>query len=216
MSKAERFLQLDHARQAAKFLIVLLMKLVTQAKLPFLVTEYSHQMQQDLGIFLNRYGDAMGRRNASYTDVMKAVRGFTKAAEAFHFTLNPYPSMDMLAHHEFNDQTLDLERAFLLPSFATTRDGSQSLAGRFLDGPYYRQLIYGPSPLNRRETAFLPRLSAALAVATTAPPSEKTDKLNWKVVERELFFVVDSLESAKCILDNHLVSPPQSKHHQHL
>ena len=35
---------------------------------------------------------------------------------------------------------------------------------------------------------------------------ENTD-VSWKVVQKELFYVIDALESATCVLDNHLVHP---------
>ena len=35
---------------------------------------------------------------------------------------------------------------------------------------------------------------------------ENTD-VSWKVVQKELFYVIDALESATCVLDNHLVYP---------
>jgi hypothetical protein len=31
----------------------------------------------------------------------------------------PQPALQMLGHHEFNDQLMELERAFLLPPFAS-------------------------------------------------------------------------------------------------
>ena len=102
-------------------------------------------------------------------------------------------------------------RSFLLPAFASGggqwRWTKASLARQVLHIPYFRQLIYGQSPLNLRESAFVPRLSAALAVATTSSSlaAEEEEEANWRVVERELFFVVDALESARCLLDNHLI-----------
>ena len=68
-----------------------------------------------------------------------------------------------------------------------------------LSGPY-RHVIHGPSLTNFAQMNYLPRLEAALEVAK----AEDTP-LNWKAVKRESFFVVDALDSAACVLDNHLV-----------
>ncbi len=65
-------------------------------------------------------------------------------------------------------------------------------------------MVYGPSPLNAANVEFFPRLSAALTVAMAQSPS-KCDVAQWEAVKREAFFVVDALESASCVLDNHLV-----------
>merc|ERR1712020_694951 len=75
-----------------------------------------------------------------------------------------------------------------------------SLHNGILSGGPYRHVIHGPSPLNAAHLEFLPRLSAAIQIAEI----ENSNK-SWKSVTRELFFVIDALESARCVLDNHLV-----------
>jgi len=47
---------------------------------------------------------------------------------------------------------------------------------------------------------YLPRLQAAVYFANM-----DDSPTAWKIVERELFFVVNALESAACVLENHLV-----------
>ena len=47
---------------------------------------------------------------------------------------------------------------------------------------------------------FLPRLRAALEIAKATQYEE-----DWNVVKRETFFVIDALESAACVLENHLI-----------
>ena len=110
MTQAQRFLELGHAVHIGKFLTVLIMQLVTKAQLPFRVTAYADLMHRDLTRLLDTYGDAMGRRGVAYADLRSVVNKFEKAAENFHFGYNPSPALDMLAHHEFNDQMLELER----------------------------------------------------------------------------------------------------------
>ena len=90
----------------------------------------------------------------------------------------------------------------MLPPFIDSYQDESSAIGQVLSGPF-RQVMYGPSPINFRENLFLPRLSTAIAFAKIT-----ADEKDWKVVERELFYVVDSLDTALCVLDNHLIFPP--------
>ena len=200
MSKAERFLELKHAESMAKFLVVVTLQLVSAAKLPLSSTAYGSQIEKDLDGFLSKNADQMAKHSVRFQDIQNAAKKFSEIAMMFHYDYNPSPALDMLAHHEFNDQLLELERSFLLPSFVMAKDKEDLKIGQILDLPH-RQVIYGPSPLNLEEIVFLPRLSAALEVAKLEDTAE-----NWNVVERETFFVVDALESARCVLDNHLVT----------
>ena len=68
-----------------------------------------------------------------------------------------------MALHEYNDQMMELERAFLLPPSAES--------GFFLTSETefmtstYRHIIHGPSPLDGNKIDFLPRLRAAVEIA---------------------------------------------------
>jgi len=96
---------------------------------------------------------------------------------------------------------MELERAFLLPAFASQPHKEEgSLFGRILSTSPFRHLIHGPSPLNVAHLEFLPRLSAAIQIAEI----EKTT-LSWNSVQREVFYAIDALESATCVLNNHLI-----------
>ena len=98
--------------------------------------------------------------------------------------------MEFLSFHEYNDQLLELERSFLV-------SGSSE--------PFiFRHLIHGPSPLDANRIEFLPRLKASVEMAME--PSKY-----WNLVKKEAFLVVDALEAAACILENHLIL----KHDQH-
>jgi hypothetical protein len=44
-----------------------------------------------------------------------AIEKFINAAQRFHSTYDPAPALNLLGHHEFNDQLMELERSFLLP-----------------------------------------------------------------------------------------------------
>jgi hypothetical protein len=82
---------------------------------------------------------------------------------------------------------------------STNVDGTPSMQESILSGPF-RHVIHGPSLTNMAQMNYLPRLEAALEVAK----AENT-AVSWKAVKRESFFVVDALDSAACVLDNHLV-----------
>lgn len=78
-------------------------------------------------------------------------------------------------------------------------EGTLSMQESILAGPY-RHVIHGPSLTNLAQMKYLPRLQAALEVAKAEDLPD-----SWKAVKRETFFVVDALDSASCVLDNHLV-----------
>ena len=101
---------------------------------------------------------------------------------------------------------MELERAFLLPPFALNAA---------LD-PAYRHLrhaIFGPSQTqtNAAEITVFPRLAAALAalkaanITGDAPTGSNDQEALVQSVQRELFYVMDGLEAASCVLDNHVV-----------
>ena len=120
------------------------------------------------------------------------------------------PSLELLSYHEYNDQLLELERAFLLPPSASSSTGKLSSFFVKVDGTVgtdmststYRHVIHGPSPLDASKIDFLPRLRAALDIAKA---STQYNMEAWNVVKKEAFFVVDALESAACVLENHLI-----------
>lgn len=73
-----------------------------------------------------------------------------------------------------------------------------------------RHVIYGPSPLNAARTALFPRLGASLVLANASGSDDADDGsgLNesyLEAVKKELFYVVDALEAASCVMDNHLL-----------
>merc|ERR1719410_979252 len=143
---------------------------------------------------------------------MDASSKFTKVATTFHNSFDiTIPSLELLSYHEYNDQLLELERAFLLPPGSSSKFSSSGIAA--LDNTdedvsdvstsTYRHVIHGPSPLDASQIDFLPRLRAALDIAK-ANRAQDQDKA-WNVVKREVFYVVDALESAACVLENHLI-----------
>ena len=91
-----------------------------------------------------------------------------------------------------------------MPLFISNgEDGaSKSMQEAILSGPF-RHVIHGPSLTNMAQMKYLPRLEAALEVAKAEDLPD-----SWKAVKREAFFVVDALDSAACVLDNHLVNFP--------
>ena len=98
-------------------------------------------------------------------------------------------------------QLMELERAFLLPpsAFNTVLNPAQS---------HIRHTIYGPSltRIGAAKITVFPRLTAALAALKTANITNSTDHQPLaQSVQRELFYVMDALEAASCVLDNHVV-----------
>ena len=63
--------------------------------------------------------------------------------------------------------------------------------------------------LHKNSIEFLPRLRAALEIAKTYEGSIQENDIAWNIVKREAFYVVDALESASCVLENHLVTNHQ-------
>ena len=45
----------------------------------------------------------------------EVIEKFITATERFQSTYDPAPALELLGHHEFNDQLVELERSFLLP-----------------------------------------------------------------------------------------------------
>ena len=87
---------------------------------------------------------------------MDASSKFTKVATTFHNSFDiTIPSLELLSYHEYNDQLLELERAFLLPPGSSSKFSSSGIAA--LDNTdedvsdvstsTYRHVIHGPSPL---------------------------------------------------------------------
>lgn len=155
---------------------------------------------------------------------MKAASKFSQVAHAFNNSFDlSVPSLELLSYHEYNDQLLELERAFLLPPSSSSStsffvsswplappSSSSALANSIMrNGPVststYRHVIHGPSPLDASQIHFLPRLRAALDIAKAVTTSEQHNQQAWNVVKREAFYVVDALESAACVLENHLI-----------
>ena len=142
-------------------------------------------------------------------DILSASEKFTQVAKVFNNSFDlSIPSLELLSYHEYNDQLLELERAFLLPpassssklsSFFVKVDGT---GGTDMSTSTYRHVIHGPSPLDASKIDFLPRLRAALDIAKA---STQYNMEAWNVVKKEAFFVVDALESAACVLENHLI-----------
>ena len=145
-------------------------------------------------------------------DILSASSKFVRVSSDFHNSFDTsFTSLELLAYHEYNDQLMELERAFLLPPsthptfFVTSSSGQQRTA---MSTSTYRHVIHGPSPLDASQIDFLPRLKAALEIAKAAG-SESTEA--WNVVKREAFFVVDALESAACVLQNHLIDTTEEE-----
>ncbi len=54
-------------------------------------------------------------KNVDVQSLEDAIEKFINAAQRFHSTYDPAPALNLLGHHEFNDQLMELERSFLLP-----------------------------------------------------------------------------------------------------
>ena len=60
---------------------------------------------------------------------MDASAKFTKVATTFNNSFDlTIPSLEFLAYHEYSDQLLELERAFLLPPSSSSKFSSSGIA----------------------------------------------------------------------------------------
>ena len=129
-----------------------------------------------------------------------------KVAENFHSNYAPSPLLEYLNHHEYSDQIMELERAFIAdfqPRELTSSTADFPTA--LLSPKSFKHIVYGPNILETASAAsnatFLPHLTAALELASSFPESDEV----WEHVKRESFFAAAAFESAGCVLENHLV-----------
>lgn len=190
----------DYAAQIGRFTVIILLQLVMSADLPSIIrpTDYSERIHTDLeGEFLGKYKKLLTYQKVDLESVHTALNQFETAAHRFQNTYNPEFRLALLGHHEFSDQVMELERSFLLPASYT--GGHVQDSNPLLQNPF-KHVIYGPDPLDQAQVGIFPQLEAAIQVAKARDTHEA-----WKEVKKELFFVVDALESAACVLDNHLI-----------
>ena len=189
--------QFKYSSMVARFAVILIMKLVTTPDVPLDAATYAKQIHEEMHSFKNVRGKVLAANDVVLKDVDRALEKLEYATDRFHNTYNNQSvRLELLGHHEFSDQLMELERSFLSAVHTSTLMNTKWAA--LLDNPY-DHLIFGPSPLNPHQITFLPRLSAVLELAAT----NETEHM--ELVIREVFFVVDALDSATCVLDNHLV-----------
>jgi len=195
-AQVDNYLDLNQAAAMAQFMIVLILKLVMSPKLPFSVVDYGRDVEAGIQHFMAKHATSLSDHGVEVQDIVQAASKFTQVATKFNNTFDlTIPSLELLGFHEYNDQMMELERAFLLPPSA---ESQFFIGNEAVMTSTFRHVIHGPSPLNVNVIDFLPRLRAAIEIA-------KNHNV-WNVVKREAFYVVDALESAACVLDNHLVS----------
>lgn len=208
-SHVETYLDLTQAASVAKFIVILILKLVSSPKLPLSAADYGNDVKAGVQAFMGQHGSTLNDHGVKADDIKTAASKFTLVASKFNNTFEVnIPSLEMLGFHEYNDQLMELERAFLLPPSADSLFGSLSSTSESvsMSTSTYRHLIHGPSPLDGNKIDFLPRLRAALELAKSTVNSTSLESIKaWNVVRREAFYVVDALESASCVLDNHLI-----------
>jgi len=198
----EKFLDLSQATAIGKFMILLTLKLVMSPKLPLSAPDYGKEIEAGIQGFMSRYADNMDTNGIPVNDILLASTKFTKIAKNFNNSFDvTVPALELLSYHEYNDQLLELERSFLLPpSTSGSKPFYLKPSNADVSTSTYLHVIYGPSPLDANKIDFLPRLRAALDIAKATEYEE-----DWSVVKRETFFVIDALESAACVLENHLI-----------
>ncbi len=103
---------------------------------------------------------------------------------------------------------MEMERAMLVNVWGggAAGEGGSSCPHPLVATSMQRHALYGPSPLDGSVAIPFPRLAAAIRIARSLGGGEGQSKRNlWMCVRREMFFVTDALDSATCVLDNHLV-----------
>ncbi len=207
-----------HSAAVARFVIVLVLKLVSTPQVPLSAAAYSKHIMADYREAADQLrrmlhvvdGNATTSSPMAFPDLERSLQKFDEAASRFHSAYDTStPSLEFLAHHEFSDQLIELERSLLAPMSATWD---------FLSKDFFvlsKHVVYGPSPLNPAETRLFPRLSAALEVAAKMSEQSPNEQLLTTirsrhpdlrdVIDREAFLISDALDSASCVLDNHLV-----------
>ncbi|TRY69059.1 hypothetical protein TCAL_04427 [Tigriopus californicus] len=188
--------EFKHAALVARFLTILLLQLTMTPNLPGSVSDYANKIHSDIHTFIQVNDKDLEEHDVNVGDMVDALNKFEVAAFRFHSTYDPSFPLEFLGHHEFSDQLMELERSFLLPASYSELSGQPI---PLLRSPY-KHIIYGPDPLNQGMSVLFPQLSGALKLARYL----NTTGL-WDSVRREAFFVVDALESASCVLENHLV-----------
>ncbi len=113
-------------------------------------------------------------------------------------------ALELLGHHEFSDQMMEMERAMLINVWGES--GNSKCPHPLMASSPHRHAIYGPSPLDGGAALAFPRLDSAVRMALAMRGhDESEEKVLWECARREMFFIVDALDSATCVLDNHLV-----------
>ena len=190
-SQVEQFLDLNQATSMAQFMVILTLKLSMSPKLGLSPLDYGLDVQEGIERFMGSYADILSHHEVQVQDLLSASSKFIEVAKTFNNTFDlSVPSLEFLGFHEYNDQLLELERSFL----ASTNSAIFT----------FKHVIHGPSPLDANKVDFLPRLKASVDMA-------KEDSKYWTLVKKEAFLVVDALEAAACVLENHLIF----KHEEH-
>ena len=192
--------RLLYAAKVSRFAVVILLQLAMSPDIPLKADDYATKVHNDFHDFVRIRGSELSsacddNNDCSFTsDLSSAVSAFESAARAFHSAYDTTtPALELLAHHEYSDQLMETERAFLAPA-------SIVRGGTFPNG-IGGHVLYGPDPLNAARAVLFPGVSAALEMTRVA--EDKGAAVD--ALRREVFVVVNALNAAKCVLDNHLV-----------
>ncbi|KAI8504230.1 hypothetical protein Bbelb_182980 [Branchiostoma belcheri] len=151
--------------------------------LPFDLEEYAnylHVMRTDLQA---EYGADLVNHDISLDSLDSAIQNFTDAAQAFHTRLEKSDRNNPFEVRMYNDQLMQLERAFIDPL---------GLPGR----PFYRHTLMAPSKHNKYASDPFPALSDTIFDAERSEDPVPA----WREVAKQVPIIAFNIQSAASTL----------------
>ncbi|XP_035676609.1 N-acetylated-alpha-linked acidic dipeptidase 2-like [Branchiostoma floridae] len=151
--------------------------------LPFDLMEYANYLGVMRSDLQAEYGTDLTNHGISSDSLDSAIRNFTDAAQAFHSRLQGIDKNNPFEVRMFNDQLMQLERAFIDPL---------GLPGR----PFYRHTLMAPSKHNKYVSDPFPGLTDTIFDAErSADPAPA-----WREVAKQMSIIAFNIQSAASTL----------------
>eukprot|EP00058_Branchiostoma_floridae_P021302 XP_002606792.1 hypothetical protein BRAFLDRAFT_114693 [Branchiostoma floridae] len=151
--------------------------------LPFDLMEYANYLGVMRSDLQAEYGTDLANQGISSDSLDSAIQNFTDAAQAFHSRLQAIDKNNPFEVRMFNDQLMQLERAFIDPL---------GLPGR----PFYRHTLMAPSKHNKYVSDPFPGLTDTIfdAERSTDPAPA------WREVAKQMSIIAFNIQSAASTL----------------